>query len=129
MTTNLAQILTKYKRIVIAGGPKTGKTTLASAVTDREVFHTDDFIGRPWEEIPYFVIDQVKNLTSYVIEGIQAGRALRKGLKPDVVIYLTEHREPLTPRQQGMGKGCEAIFHDWLSTSTIPVIYNVKNHD
>lgn len=124
----LAEILAKYKRVVIAGGPKTGKTTLTAGVTDREVFHTDDFNKAPWTEIPRLVIDQVKDVPAYVLEGVQAGRALWKGLEPDVVVYLVDPRAPRTKGQQALGKGCATVFRDWLSSRPeIPVQYGLED--
>lgn len=46
----------RYRRIAIVGGPRTGKTTLSQVVTDRPVIATDDFMGAPWEEVPSRVI-------------------------------------------------------------------------
>src|SRR5262245_4436614 len=36
-------VLGKYSRVAIVGGPRTGKTTLSATVSDRPVIHTDDF--------------------------------------------------------------------------------------
>lgn len=49
--TELADILSQFRRVAIAGGPRTGKTTLAAAVTDRRVIATDDYMGKPWADI------------------------------------------------------------------------------
>ena len=123
----IAEILSRYKRVVIAGGPKTGKSTLASSVTDRPVFHTDELAGERWEDIPELVKAQVEGKDAFVVEGVQAGRALRKGLEADVVVYLTEPRAPRTKGQQTMGKGCATIFRDYLSSGpAVPIEYDVE---
>lgn len=125
-SVTLEEVLARHKRVVIAGGPKTGKTTLARAVTDRPVYHTDDYSYLPWAEIPKLVNEELAGKKAYVLEGVQAGRALRKGLKPDVVVYLTEPRAPRSKGQMSMGKAVHTIFRDWLSSSPgVPVEYHV----
>jgi hypothetical protein len=53
MSVDFACFLRTYARVAIAGGPRTGKTTLAATVKDRPVVHTDDFIvGHEWSEVP-----------------------------------------------------------------------------
>lgn len=122
----LADVLSRHKRVVIAGGPQTGKTRLAASVTDRPVFHTDDLKSKPWEKIPELVIAQVEGEEAYVLEGVQAGRVLRKGLEPDVVVYLVDPRAPRSKGQQAMAKGCATIFRDWLaSRPEVPVHYGL----
>lgn len=110
-----AHALQTYDRIAIAGGPKTGKTTLAAAVTDRPVIHTDDHKGMQWSELPPTILALPDlMLERWVIEGVQVGRCLRKGLKPDLVLWLDGAWEQLSPGLRSMEKGCETIFKDWL---------------
>lgn len=106
-------ILKKYKRIAIAGVPKAGKTTLSKLVHDRPVIHTDDHMDKLWADAPTAINEAVSEHDSWVCEGIQVGRCLRKGLKPDVVIWMEHPRIALKPNQKSMAKGCKTIFNDW----------------
>lgn len=124
----LNDILCRYKKVVIAGVPRSGKTTLSRTVNDRPVFSTDSY-RESWEDAPHTIMDAIKDLDSYLLEGIQVGRCLRKGLKPDVVIWMQYPKIELKPGQKTMAKGCMKIFNDWLSgkPSTIPVVTVLHN--
>ncbi len=110
------ELLKRYKRIAIAGAPRCGKTTLALTVRDRPVLSTDSYINVAWENAPEIINDAVSRLPSFLLEGIQVGRCLRKGLKVDAVIYLDRPHVPLTKGQETMRKGCRKIYNDWLAT-------------
>ncbi len=108
-----------FPRIALAGGPRTGKTTL-SLLVDRKVrVHTDDFRQYNWDQVPERVIAVCHSHPAFIVEGVQVGRCLRKGLQVDLVIWFEEPHEALSKGQMAMRKGCETIFHDWAS--------NVKN--
>lgn len=111
----LKEILKKHRRIVIAGGPRTGKTTLARTVHDRPVLSTDAYMNVQWAQAPEMINDAVSELPAYLLEGIQVGRCLRKGLKPDCVIWLETPVVARTKPQETMAKGCTKIFQEWLS--------------
>ena len=108
-----AQVLAKYDKIAIAGGPKSGKTTLSNLARDHHVVHTDDYRDS-WDTAPEDAMKDLEGHDKWIIEGIQVGRCLRKGLKPDIVIWSGEPRKALSPGQKVMSKGCKTIFHDWL---------------
>lgn len=108
-------------RIVIAGGPKTGKTTLgnriASDMPRSEVHHTDAVIDLGWSEASAGVATWFDRPGPWCIEGVAVPRALRKWLaahaegKPcDVVIWLEEPHEERTPGQVTMARGCATVF-------------------
>ncbi len=118
------------RRIVIAGWPGSGKTTMAEVVAGGAggslftVVHTDDFIGQmPWSEISEHV---AAALTSYpppfIVEGTASIRAVRKwfaiqpgkALPIDALVYLSSPKKQLNTRQAGMGKGCDTIFRGIL---------------
>jgi hypothetical protein len=118
------EVLKQYKRIAIVGGPRAGKTTLAR-LADRPVVHTDDYRHRSWDAVPYAVIADVKDLDNdrFIVEGVNAPRALRKGLEVDVVLVLNEPIEALTPRQEGMRKGVMTVLADWYKDhKDVPVM-------
>lgn len=121
MTFDLQDLLSRYDRIVIAGGPNTGKTTLCASITDRPVLHTDELIGAvPWADVPETLIEIADSEPRYVLEGVQAARALRKGLRPQVVVYLNRQRVALNPRQAGMKKAVRTVFDEYLLMHRTP---------
>lgn len=109
-------LLERYARIAIAGGPRTGKTTLANRIDDRERIHTDQFRELAWEDQPQAVLDRCAPFERFVVEGVQVARALRKGLAVDLVIWLRTALVETTPRQQGMAKGVRTVLDTWIST-------------
>lgn len=117
------QVLASHKRIAIVGGPKTGKTTLAKTVTDRPVYHNDDGKHIPWEDQPEYWKGQVAGQDSFVLEGVQAARALRKGLQVDAVIELDKPWVELNKGQASMHKGHKKIFGDVLSANPGTIVY------
>lgn len=113
----------RYPRVAIVGGPRTGKTTFARSVRDRPVISTDDYMDLPWEDVPAKVIEAAAAAgASFVVEGVQAARALRKGLEVDAVIVLTQPKTELTPGQAAMGKGVMTVFNEWQSSRPGAVI-------
>lgn len=121
-------------RIVILGGPKTGKTTLASQMYLHDgrsyherpkVRHTDDLIHLGWSEASAAAALWIDEPGPWIIEGVAMARALRKwreahpGERPPVdrVIRLTEPHVALTPGQATMAKGEETVWQEiagWL---------------
>lgn len=101
-------------RLLITGGPRTGKTTLANSMS-QSVIHTDDFKGS-WEArliqtMHYFNLDNI-----YTIEGVTIPAALELWLKihqdkpTDKIIFLTNPRIQLSTRQMSMKRGIETIY-------------------
>lgn len=107
-------------RILILGGPKTGKTTLASrvaAVRGLPLKHTDDLAGiAEWSEASAIVAGWFDEPGSFVVEGVAGARALRKWMaahegKPvDVVIVCDTARVERTKGQNAMAKGCVTVW-------------------
>ena len=85
------------ERVVIAGGPNTGKTTLADKIGRPNTQHTDDLIGTyDWSGVSAHVAESwMAQPGPWVIEGVATVRALRKRMelspeRPcDVLIWLT----------------------------------------
>jgi hypothetical protein len=107
------RLLAAHPRVAIAGGPQTGKTTLAKITTDRPVFHSDDFKSFAWEAVPLAMLAGVAGHKTFVIEGVQVARALRKGLVVDAVIYLHRPRVERIRGQVVMAKGIHTVFAEW----------------
>ena len=109
-------------RIIIAGGPRTGKTTLAGQLAAQlhlDQLHTDDLIaGHSWSTL---IMGWIEEPGPWVIEGVAAVRGLRKWLEAhggqpcDQVIWMVRPLEQLTPGQLTMMKGCQTIWRDIIS--------------
>lgn len=109
--------MTKGDRVCIIGGPRVGKTTLASLMEN--VLHTDDLVGRlEWSAASELVAtDWLMRPGPWVIEGVAVARALRKWLaanakgKPcDRVLELTKPLVELSKGQAAMAKGHETVW-------------------
>lgn len=128
-------------RILITGGPRTGKTTLANRIADEygdhvgtTVAHTDSLIAtHDWSAASAEVATWLDAPGPWIIEGVALSRALRKwreahpGEPPpvDKVIRLTEPYKSLTPGQATMAKGEETVWREietWLHADSIGVI-------
>lgn len=107
------EVLNTYARIAIAGGPKTGKTTLSKRVEDRPVYHTDDYRHMEWSEASFFVCELINQKRGpLIVEGVRVPHALRKGMIVDCVIWLDQPLEKLTERQRGMRNGCITVMDE-----------------
>lgn len=116
------RVLDRYPRVAIAGPPKCGKTTLALLATDRPVVHTDAFIDKGWAEQPAIIIDACRDLSRVLVEGIQVGRALRKGLKVDAVVWLDRPHAQLSEGQERMAKGVATVFREVTATNPALIV-------
>lgn len=107
-------------RIVIVGGPQTGKTTLAGVLGFplEQVRHTDDLIEtHGWSEASQEASTWFNEAGPWVVEGVATVRALRKwlaahaeGLPCDVIAYLTKEHAELGGGQVGMAKGVLTVW-------------------
>ena len=110
-------------RICIAGVPRAGKTYLAAVVGKRIALKprsTDDLIKtHAWSDASAEVARWL-DLSTYVIEGVAVGRALRKWMaanagKPcDAVVWMPVPRDELTKGQAAMAKGCITVWTEIL---------------
>lgn len=114
-------------KIVIAGVPRAGKTTLAETLRVRcqpfiAVKHTDDLIHgdrAEWSQISDAVATWFDVQGPWLVEGIRAVHALRKFLRAhemgttcDRVIWLGTPRVALTPGQATMAKGLTTVWRE-----------------
>jgi hypothetical protein len=141
-------------RIVICGGPRTGKTTLADqlqvaaldawvkehgSIVDLEgpvCMRSDDVITLGWSEASQRVSEWLDAPGPWIIEGVAVCRALRKwreahpGEPPvDKVIRLTAPHVALTKRQAAMAKGEETVWQEieqWLLHSGVTVAFHAR---
>lgn len=137
-------------RVVIVGGPKTGKTTLGQKMarelaadvapeglpaTAVKLMHTDGLIGtHGWSEASEEVARWLDVPGPWIIEGVSAVRALRKWLashpegKPaDRLIYMTKTWQELTKGQAAMAKGIVTVWAevvDLLIARGVSIMYH-----
>ncbi len=112
-------------RILIAGSPRSGKTTLAIAVQKlfpgMKMFATDDIVNKAtWSDASREVATRINQPGPWVIEGTVTTRGIRKWLaqeglnskkKPaEFLIYCHKPLEPLTKAQDNMRKGDVTIM-------------------
>jgi adenylate kinase family enzyme len=107
-------------RIVIAGGPRTGKTTVAKQLATRlrvRLRHTDDLIDRGWVAAGAAVAEWLDEDGPWIVEGVAAPRALRRWLKRhrrgapcDWIVFFARAVIPRTPKQDAMAKGCATTY-------------------
>lgn len=109
-------------RIAIAGGPRTGKSTLAKALSNIQgvqVYPTDSIIKTDWSETSQLASTWFDTAPTFIIEGVAVPRAIRKWLarnptgKPcDKLYWLAPAYVPLTKGQEAMSKGCFTVFKE-----------------
>lgn len=117
-------------KLVIAGVPRAGKTTLAAERRAQwphppcrgygpEPRHTDDLIHLGWSGASDVVSTWFYLPGPWIVEGVAAVRALRKWLRAnatsapcDRVIWLGSPRIALTPGQAALAKGCATVWRE-----------------
>jgi hypothetical protein len=106
-------------RVVIAGVPKSGKTTLAGPCAR----HTDDLLHEAsrleWSQISDTVAAWFDAPGPWIVEGVRTVHALRKWLRAhatgrpcDRVIWMGTPLVPLDRGQAVMGKGCATVWRE-----------------
>lgn len=97
---DIDEILKRYKRVAVIGGPVTGKTIVTGKVNDRPVYHSDTYETAGWSERSQILKDACQPHESFVVAGVAADRAVRKGLEVDAIIHCTDARQPLKKGQR-----------------------------
>jgi hypothetical protein len=119
--------------VIIAGSPRSGKTTLADALAKRlglTLGHTDDLVPtHGWSDASAEVAHWMAGTSLFrpgfrpsLIEGTTAIRAARKFMaadpagKPcDLVVWMPYPRVPLEkPGQRSMAAGCLTVYNEIL---------------
>lgn len=114
--------LEDYPRVIIVGGPNTGKSTVADkagAKFDRPVRHTDSLVKLGWSEASAEASTWFDIEGPWIIEGVAVPRALRKWIAAHPLQNLDAHvlmlEEPLTPLTKGqasMAKGVATVWNE-----------------
>ena len=113
-------------KIVIAGPPKVGKTTLANHLGVElgiPVMHTDDWVGiQDWSGGSLHMANRLEESGPFIIEGVTAVRGLRKFIsrnaknnkKPcDIVYYRSNPYQAYSSEgQASMAMGIHTIWSD-----------------
>lgn len=111
------------RRIVILGGPHTGKTILSKRLKTEcgisNVRHSDDIKHLGWSESSAAASEWLNEQGEWVAEGVQMARALRKWLaaNPDTpldidIITLSKPFDALLKGQESMAKGVFTVFSE-----------------
>lgn len=113
----------KHFRVIILGGPQVGKTTLSVQLKKKlkitTIRNSDDIKELDWSEASEQASKWFDEPGSWVAEGVQMARALRKWLNanPDKVldvdvVYLKKPLVKLLPGQSTMAKGVDTVFKE-----------------
>jgi hypothetical protein len=129
---NSADLLDQLRgrsRVIVAGGPRSGKSTLSAQAGERfklKLRHGDSLIGKKkWSEASDEVAAWLDESDQWLVEGVVAVRALRKWLtrnpgKPlnATVLWLRDPVQARTKRQAAMAKSVEKIWNEILPDLT-----------
>jgi hypothetical protein len=116
---NATHAATLPARVVVGGGPRVGKSTLARKLANdgRPVRCTDEGIDLGWSKASEHVATWLDATGPWIVEGVAVARALRKWLashpdgRPcDLLLGSSVPRADRTPGQVTMGKGCETVL-------------------
>jgi len=108
-----------FKKVLVLGYPKTGKSKFATHFFGDRVIHTDQYMDFGWDKCTLLLMRMIQDQEEWVIEGVQCFRLLREMLKigvsiPDLVIYM----EPLydvLEEHETMRKGLDTIWDQCLN--------------
>jgi energy-coupling factor transporter ATP-binding protein EcfA2 len=110
----LQAIVSSNKRVAVTGAPTSGKTYLTSRLQGCTVVHGDELTkDLEWSQSSEVMSKFVNALDAdhIVIEGVQVPRAIRKGMKVDVLVVLPMPAN-LDKRHVGMSKSIATVIKD-----------------
>lgn len=119
-----------YKKIVVVGHPKSGKTTFAQKLSQNHVIvESDSYFRFGHEKALYMLIDDLSNGVygdAWIVEGTLGYRLLRKieeldlPLRPDLIVVCTDKRM-LDARHVSQSRGLDTIWDEYLKMRTVKV--------
>ena len=103
------------------GGPRTGKTTLAlmARANGRLTVHTDDYMHLGWEESAEHIRFLLRDAPSFIVEGVRAEGAIRRGLQVDTLVWLRSPIAPRTKAQIRMGDKVDTRIQDAINSGVL----------
>ncbi len=124
--TYVADVIDTFRhstRVIVAGGPRTGKTILSARASERHQMplrHSDALVGnRQWSDASSDVSKWFDDSGPWIVEGVAASRALRKwladnpGKKLDAaVIHLQRPMMVRSAGQVAMAKGEAKVWRE-----------------
>lgn len=113
----------QLERIVIAGGPRSGKSTLAAKLNaDRgyRVHDGEELVGLDWSGGSLRAAQWLDEPGPWICENVAMARALRKWLArnptrtipADLIIHIGFQVAARTPGQAAMAKGCQTVWEE-----------------
>jgi hypothetical protein len=109
-------------RIIICGGPRSGKTTLAFALSDAyrvKVNGTDELRGLEWSDSSLVASTWFDRPGPWIVEGVVTPRALRKwlasrpyGAPADYILWMNKPVSERVRGQESMAKGCATVWDE-----------------
>lgn len=111
----------RHDKIVIAGAPRSGKTTLASKLELQgyKVHDGEELVGTEWSEGSLRASAWLDAPGPWICENVAMGRAIRKwllrnptGVPADLIIHLDTPVVERTAGQATMAKGCVTVWRE-----------------
>jgi hypothetical protein len=107
-------------RVVLAGGPRAGKSTLALALQEKHrLHHGEELRGLDWSTGSLVASLWLSEPGPWICENVAMARALRKwlarnpeGVPADLLVHLGE---PVSERSRGqhvMALGCQTVWNE-----------------
>jgi len=112
------------KRILIVGGPRTGKTTLAkhlAAELGYPLRGTDELTATEWSAASQEASGWFREDGPWIFEGVVLPRAIRKHYRAsieapaDAVVIMKRPKVEQSPGQASMTKACATVLNESMS--------------
>ena len=111
-----------HQRVVIAGGPRSGKSHLAAKLlrNGQRLHDGEELTGVEWSAGSELFSRWLDEPGPYICENVAAARGLRKwllrnplgGLPADLFIQLDTQVDTRAPGQEAMAKGCRTVWDE-----------------